>query len=99
VETRDVAFPVVSPSAERLGLPLTEAAPGTILASGSIMDVFGDGQLRFDNLDVAGRVGRWHALSLTFDARVRDGLLVVRFARALGEPPIVNGIRVTWLGG
>jgi hypothetical protein len=63
------------------------------------MDVFGDGQLRFDNLDVAGRVGRWHALSLTFDARVRDGLLVVRFARALGEPPIVNGIRVTWLGG
>jgi subtilisin family serine protease len=65
---------------------------------GRIMDVFGEGALRFDNLDVAGTVGRWRALSLTFDARVNDGLLVVRFVRALGEPPILNGIRVTWQG-
>jgi hypothetical protein len=63
------------------------------------MDVFGEGALRFDNLDVAGSVGRWRALSLTFDTRVNDGVLVVRFVRALGEPPILNGIRVTWQGG
>jgi hypothetical protein len=65
---------------------------------GRIMDVFGEGQLRFNNLDVAGRVGRWRALSLTFDTRVRDGLLVVRFVRALGQPPMLNSIRLTWLG-
>jgi hypothetical protein len=64
---------------------------------GRIMDVYGEGALQFDNLDVAGRVGRWQALSLTFDAQVNDGLLVVRFARALGEPPILNSMRVTWL--
>ena len=62
-----------------------------------IMDIFGEGVLRIDNLDVAGRVGRWHALSLTFNAQVNDGLLLVRFARALGEPPILNSMRVTWL--
>lgn len=68
------------------------------LATGvEIMDIFGEGALRLDNLDVAGRVGRWRALSLTFDAQVNDGLLVVRFARALGEPPILNSMRVTWL--
>ena len=51
---------------------------------------------RFDKLDVAGRVGR--AFSMTFNARVTDRLLVVRLARALGEPPILTSIRVTWLG-
>ena len=50
-----------------------------------VMDVFTEGQLRFDNLDVAGRVGRWRALSMTFNARVTDRLLVMRFVRALGE--------------
>ena len=64
---------------------------------GRIMDVYVEGQLRSNNLDVAGRVGRWRALSLTFDANVHDGVLVVRFARALGAPPVLNGIRVTWL--
>ena len=63
-----------------------------------VMDVFTEGQLRFDNLDVAGRVGRWRALSMTFNARVTDRLLVMRFVRALGKPPILNSIRVTWLG-
>ena len=63
-----------------------------------VMDVFGEGQLRFDNLDVVGRVGRWRALSMTFNARVTDRLLVVRLARALGKPPILNSIRVTWQG-
>ena len=65
---------------------------------GRIMDVFGEGQLRFNNLDVAGRVGKWRALTVTFGARVRDGELVVKFTKALGAPPILNGIRVTWLG-
>ena len=64
---------------------------------GRIMDVFAEGSLRFNNLDVAGRVGRWRALSLTFETQVHDGLLVVRFANALGAPPVLNGIRVTWL--
>ena len=64
---------------------------------GRIMDVYVEGQLRSNNLDIAGRVGRWRALSLTFDANVHDGVLVVRFARALGAPPVLNGIRVTWL--
>jgi len=35
---------------------------------------------------------------MTFDARVTDRLLVVRLARALGEPPILTSIRVTCLG-
>ncbi len=64
---------------------------------GRIMDVYVEGQLRSNNLDIAGRVGRWRALSLSFDANVHDGVLVVRFARALGAPPVLNGIRVTWL--
>jgi hypothetical protein len=64
---------------------------------GRIMDVFGEGQLRVNNLDVAGRVGKWRALTVTFVARVNDGELAVRFSRALGAPPILNGIRVTWL--
>ena len=65
---------------------------------GRIMDVFGEGQLRFDNLDVAGRVGKWRALTLTFETRVNDGELAVRSSKALGAPPILNGIRVTWIG-
>jgi subtilisin family serine protease len=65
---------------------------------GRIMDISSEGQLRFNNLDVAGRVGRWRALTVSFEAQVRDGLLMVRFERALGAPPMLNGIRVTWLG-
>jgi hypothetical protein len=80
----------------RVRLEFAELA--NVAEFGRIMDVFGEGQLRFDNLDVAGRAGRWRALSLTFDARVRDRLLVIRFDRALGGPPVLNGIRVTWLG-
>lgn len=64
---------------------------------GRIMDIRAEGRLVLDNLDVAGRVGRWHALDETFEVQVDDGELVVRFARAFGDPPILNGIRVTWL--
>jgi hypothetical protein len=46
---------------------------------------------------VAGRVGKWRALSQRFEVNVRDGELTVRFVRAFGAPPILNGIRVTWL--
>ena len=65
---------------------------------GRVMDVFAEGQLRANNVDVAGQVGRWRALTTRFTARVHDGVLTVRFAKAFGAPPILNGIRVTWLG-
>ena len=64
---------------------------------GRVMDVYGEGHLVADNLDVAGRVGKWRALSQRFEVNVRDGELTVRFVRAFGAPPILNGIRVTWL--
>ena len=65
---------------------------------GRVMDISAEGQLRANNLDVAGQVGRWRALTTRFTARVHDGVLTVRFANAFGAPPILNGIRVTWLG-
>jgi subtilisin family serine protease len=65
---------------------------------GRVMDISAEGQLRVNNLDVAGQVGRWRALTTRFTVRVHDGLLTVRFAKAFGAPPILNGIRVTWLG-
>ena len=65
---------------------------------GRVMDISAEGQLRANNLDVAGQVGRWRALTTRFTVRVHDGVLTVRFAKAFGAPPILNGIRVTWLG-
>jgi subtilisin family serine protease len=65
---------------------------------GRVMDISAEGQLRVNNLDVAGQVGRWRALTTRFTVRVNDGVLTVRFAKAFGAPPILNGIRVTWLG-
>ena len=61
------------------------------------MDVFAEGQLRANNLDVAGQVGRWRALTTTINARVRRRADDPVRERVRGSP-ILNGIRVTWLG-
>ena len=66
---------------------------------GRIMDIYAQGDLVLNNLDVAARVGRNHALTRTFDVQVRNGMLRLRFDRAHGKPPMLNGVRVTWLPG
>jgi hypothetical protein len=62
-----------------------------------IMDIYAQGDLVLDNLDVAARVGRYQALTRTFRVQVKDGTLRLRFDRANGRPPMLNGVRVTWL--
>jgi hypothetical protein len=64
---------------------------------GRVMDVSLQGRLVLDNLDIAGRVGRWRAVDESFMAKASSGVLKVRFDRAFGRPPILNAIRVTWL--
>ena len=63
---------------------------------GRIMDVFGEGQLRFNNLDVSGAVGSGGAdghLRGTGERRTARRS-VLAGARRAADP---NGIRVTWL--
>ena len=64
---------------------------------GRIMDVYAQGDLVLDNLDVAARAGRFRALTHTFQVVVTDGVLRLRFDRAHGKPPILNGVGVTWV--
>ena len=65
---------------------------------GRIMDIVAEGDLIANNLDLAGDVGRFRAHPITREIRVRDGELDLRFIQAHGLPPLVNGIRVTWVG-
>jgi hypothetical protein len=63
-----------------------------------VMDIGVEGRRVVDNLDVAGLVGRRHALRRSTVVDVTDGTLDVRLQRAFGSPPVLDTIQVTWLG-
>jgi subtilisin family serine protease len=60
-----------------------------------VFTVFVEGRPVLVNLDVAGRVGERRALNLTFETRVTDGILNVRFSGQQGDAPMISAILVT----
>ncbi len=60
-----------------------------------VFTVFVEGRPVLVNLDVHRSVGARRALNFTFNARVRDGTLNVRFSGQQGDVPMISAIFVT----
>lgn len=76
----------MAPGTYRVGLHQAELELDT--AGARVYDVVAEGRTVVSALDVFARVGRHHALVVTFDVAVTDGVLDLSFRRRMGAPTI-----------